>query len=65
MSGDRAKPETASESTEDGKASWERRFGTFKREISLPKSADLQAISAKYASFLMQDRGLTDSLWQG
>ena len=48
VSGERAKPEAASSpSSDEGKARWERRFGTFKREVTLPESADLQAISAK------------------
>ena len=50
VSGERAKPEAVSESaTDDGRASWERLYGPFKRELSLPESADLQAISAKCA----------------
>lgn len=45
VSGERVKPEAGSES--DSSTRLERTFGSFKRELTLPKSADLQAISAK------------------
>ena len=49
ISGDRPQPSVATPSDSSMVQRWERRFGSFKREVPLPDTVDTQAISAKYA----------------